>query len=135
MVVNKQKESAAIRESIKEYLCKLNINVFVLYTGQNSNILENPGKLDLAISLGGDGTVLSAARFLAEYGIPIIPINLGTFGFITEVLQTEWLSAFKEYCAGLLSISKRVMLNISVRRNGQLIQEFQGLNDLNINDE
>ena len=134
IIVNKKKkDSSKITEDIKNYLLKFNIEVSLLFTSLNPVEIESPEKIDLAISLGGDGTVLFAARLLAEYSIPIIPINLGTFGFITEVSKSEWLSAFEEYQAGLLGISKRVMLDISVIRNKEKLVHFKGLNDLVIN--
>ena len=134
IIVNKKKkDSSNITQDIRDYLKNENIEVFVLYTGFDFPDIDYLDEIDLAISLGGDGTVLNAARLLADYSIPIIPINLGTFGFITEVSKTEWLSAFEEYRSGLLGLSNRVMLDISVYRKNKKIEHFRGLNDLVIN--
>lgn len=85
--------------------------------------------IDLAISLGGDGTVLFTARLVAELGIPILAVNLGDFGFITEVSKDEWREAFDKYVEGGLGISERIMLSVTVMRDCTPAATFIGLND------
>lgn len=134
IIVNREKKEAQeITDIISRFLKDENIHLQILYTGRNKPVIKNAHNIDLAISLGGDGTVLFAARMLAEFSIPIIPINLGTFGFITEVSKTEWKSAFEEYRSGLLGTSNRIMLDIGVYRTKKCIAKFKGLNDLIIN--
>lgn len=84
---------------------------------------------DLAITLGGDGTLLYGARALAGADIPILAVNLGTFGFITEISHQEWIDALEKYLSGRLGVSKRMMFDAEVRRNGERIAAFSGLND------
>ena len=84
---------------------------------------------DVAFSLGGDGTVLFCARSLAPRSIPIMAVNIGDFGFITEVGRDEWLEAFEKFLDGKLGISRRVMLETQVSRNGSVVADFLGLND------
>ena len=69
---------------------------------------------DLAIVLGGDGTVLYSCRLFASRPIPILGVNLGTVGFMAEVVRNEWLAALDKFVAGELGISERLMLNVSV---------------------
>ncbi len=134
IIVNKKKTDAmVVTEDIKEYLIKQNIDFTVYFTGSNDSIPPDPENIDLAFSLGGDGTVLFTARMLLEYSIPIIPVNLGTFGFITEVSKNEWQSVFEEYRSELLGISKRIMLEVSVVREGKAIGTFKSFNDIVIN--
>jgi NAD+ kinase len=134
IIVNrKKKDSSQITDDIQSYLKSLNIKISVLSSGDKLSDTLSLSDFDLAISLGGDGTVLFAARLLVEFSIPIIPINLGTFGFITEVSKSEWQSAFDEYRSGLLGVSNRVMLDITVVRQNKDIKRFRGLNDLIIN--
>ncbi|TFG62085.1 MAG: NAD(+)/NADH kinase [Spirochaetales bacterium] len=85
--------------------------------------------IDLALSLGGDGTVLFTARLVAEKGTPILAVNLGDFGFITEVSKDEWQEAFDKYEAGILGISERIMLTSTVIREGRELCSYTGLND------
>lgn len=84
---------------------------------------------DLAISFGGDGTLLYCARLLAGKNIPILAINLGDFGFITEITKDEWKEALGKYLDGQLKISRRIMLAVQVQRRGAAVAEFISLND------
>lgn len=84
---------------------------------------------DIAFALGGDGTVLFSARILASKGIPVLAVNMGDFGFITEVSKSEWRETFEDYAAGRLKLSKRLMLKSSVVREGSVIANFQCMND------
>jgi NAD+ kinase len=84
---------------------------------------------DLAITLGGDGTLLYGARLLAGADIPILAVNLGDFGFITEISHHEWRDALQKYLGGFLGVSRRIMFDAAVRRNGSVVASFSGLND------
>ncbi|MCK4543119.1 MAG: NAD(+)/NADH kinase [Spirochaetales bacterium] len=88
-----------------------------------------PLDTDVVFSLGGDGTVLFSARALKGMDIPIMPVNLGDFGYITEVSREEWKEAFDEYRRGNVGISKRVMIEACVERNGHSFRTIEGLND------
>jgi NAD+ kinase len=85
--------------------------------------------LDLAVSLGGDGTLLSCARLVAARGVPILAVNLGDIGFITEVSRDELIPACEDFLAGASGFSERLMLAVSVRRGGTEVASFTGLND------
>ncbi|MBU0927225.1 MAG: NAD(+)/NADH kinase [Spirochaetes bacterium] len=87
------------------------------------------GGADILVSLGGDGTVLYAARVAAPFGVPILPINLGTLGFIAWVKRDEWKERFDEAVSGSLAVSERFMLDVSVERDGRPIAGFSALND------
>jgi NAD+ kinase len=85
--------------------------------------------LDLAVSLGGDGTLLSCARIVAARGVPILAVNLGDIGFITEVAQDEIVPALEDFLSGASGFSERLMLDVVVRRGGAEAARFTGLND------
>lgn len=84
---------------------------------------------DLAISLGGDGTVLYCVRLLAGRSVPILPVNLGSFGFITEVAEDEWYDVFSAFESGEVEAGNRLILQAEVYRNGELFCSHIGLND------
>ncbi len=84
---------------------------------------------DIAVSLGGDGTVLFTAGLVAAKGIPILAVNLGNFGFITEVSQPEWKSVFDKFRRGEVGISERFMIRVVVSRGGKELSAYTGLND------
>lgn len=85
---------------------------------------------DLAVSLGGDGTVLYAARTMSPLGVPVFPVNLGTFGFIAGVQPSQWREAFTRYLKGRAALSRRLMLEITVDRSGIEILRGRCLNDV-----
>jgi NAD+ kinase len=84
---------------------------------------------DLAFSLGGDGTVLYTARFMAPRGTPIIPVNLGTLGFIAAVQPGDWKAALDQWETGAAVISERFMMEVAVERRGKRIELGPCLND------
>jgi len=84
---------------------------------------------DLLLVLGGDGTLLAAAREAAPRGIPILPINLGSLGFLTSFTLGELYPALEETIAGHLSANERVMLNASLLRDGLVLESRSVLNE------
>lgn len=113
---------------ITEYLESLGIRTIVFgFKGKPS--LPNIKDIDLAFSLGGDGTVLFSSRILSARKVPIFAVNIGNFGFITEISKQEWKDAFDRYAQGKLGISERLILKGRIIRNGTEIACFKGLND------
>jgi len=84
---------------------------------------------DIALSLGGDGTLLTCARIVAGLETPILPVNLGTLGFITEIAKAEWREAFERFRSGRLAVSPRLMVVATVVRAGLEVARLPGLND------
>ena len=85
--------------------------------------------VDFAFSLGGDGTVLFCARLLSGREVPILAVNIGDFGFITEVSKDEWRAAFDNYLEGNVGLSSRGMLEVNVGRDGTRMGPYLALND------
>ncbi|MBN1699698.1 MAG: NAD(+)/NADH kinase [Spirochaetales bacterium] len=118
----------SIIEEISSYFDSGNVDIGVF--AYNDDIRESrAATADIALSLGGDGTLLHSARLLSRFGIPILGVNLGDFGFITEISRHEWQDALDKYREGLLSISERVMVKVEVEREGNRIFCSTGLND------
>ncbi len=90
---------------------------------------EGLNGVDLAISLGGDGTLLSCARMLAPREVPILAVNMGDFGFITEVSKSELTDTWEKLVQGKLGVSERLMLSVEVQRQGAPSGSFLGLNE------
>ncbi|MDR1317825.1 MAG: NAD(+)/NADH kinase [Spirochaetales bacterium] len=130
IIANLDKDGAAVLlEEMHAYFAARGMKVSVIsFSGKPSP--PEAGSHDLAISLGGDGTVLYCARLLAGKNIPILPVNLGNFGFITEIPKEEWKDAFEKYEAGKLRVGRRVLLQIRVLRGGDGVFAVTALNDL-----
>jgi len=85
---------------------------------------------DLLVILGGDGTILRTVRFVSEYGIPLVGINLGEFGYLTEVNLSEMFDALELIVRGDYQIEKRMMLDITIHLHGEAVREQSILNDV-----
>ncbi len=88
---------------------------------------------DFVVVLGGDGTLLATARNVARAGIPILGVNLGSLGFLTEIRQDEIRKALEAVDAGNCEFSLRGMLQCRVCRNGNCVAEYNALNDVVMN--
>lgn len=122
-------ESLNLADEIASFLKKLDFQCdFYSFVGFcNKAPFEG---YDFVITLGGDGTVLFAARNSVEYNIPIFPINLGEFGFIAAVQPDEWKDALESFLKNKASIASRSMIKTSVFRNQKEIFNGLGLNDV-----
>ena len=86
-------------------------------------------KSQLLLVLGGDGTLLAAARVAAPLGIPILPINMGSLGFLTSFKLEELYPALEEAMAGEFSVSERVMLDVQLERGGTVVERQSVVNE------
>jgi NAD+ kinase len=104
------------------------------YLGREAEAVERPAMAAhnpaVVISLGGDGTLLSAARAFAHTDTPILGVNLGSLGFLTEVPLTELYTTFQAWLAGTAVIDTRSLMHAQLFRDGQLFREWDALNDV-----
>ena len=92
-----------------------------------------PSNSDMLIVLGGDGTLISVARNVGALETPILGVNLGSLGFLTEITTDELFPVLEQVLAGNYQMSDRLMLNVTVTRDGNLVEKHQVLNDMVIN--
>ncbi len=85
---------------------------------------------DLLVVLGGDGTMLRWSRLAAPRGTPMMGVNFGQYGFITEIGPESAVAALDKYLSGDCSISDRVVLKAALTRNGDKIGTYYALNDV-----
>lgn len=84
---------------------------------------------DFVLVLGGDGTMLRWGRIAAPKGTPMMGVNFGQYGFITEIHPADVIPALERVLGGDYAVSERVMLKATVIREGQLIGTYYALND------
>jgi NAD+ kinase len=129
-------------EILKELLPRLRQKGHETYVDSDASALlkiggrtreEIASHADVMIVLGGDGTMLSVSRLVAEKGIPILGINLGTMGFITEVSRDEVFETIDMMLSDACVIEERLMLCAKIVREGEKIAEYTVLNDVVIN--
>jgi NAD+ kinase len=94
-----------------------------------------PSLVEMLIVLGGDGTLLSASRLVADAhrDVPIFGVNLGSLGFMAEVSLDELYDNLEKAIAGKLATEDRIMLTASVLRDGKRLSQYRVLNDAVIN--
>jgi NAD+ kinase len=139
-------EAVPIVRSLVEWLRPKKIEVFIEegmgklvhppLTGPQLNSVEReniPRHVEMIIVLGGDGTLLSVARLVRDYAVPILGVNLGGLGFLTEITLKELYRVLERVVQGDFTTDERVVLNASVIRRGERMAEFIVLNDAVIN--
>jgi len=130
IIANLMKDDAEGRaREISSHLSSLDIDASTFgFRGPPGQAPSAEG-LDLVISLGGDGTVLFAARIAAASGVPILPFNLGRLGFIAGFGPDDWRVAIDAWLSGHIGLTARTMLHVAVQRAGAGIGAFLALND------
>ena len=100
-----------------------------IYEEQMHNRIAQ-GKYDVLIALGGDGTILRAVHACAPHNIPIVGINLGTFGFLIELQQEEWTAYLHKLVEGDYRLEERMMLHAEHFRGQQLLASAEVVNEV-----
>ena len=85
---------------------------------------------ELVIVLGGDGTLLSVARIFASKSTPILSVNLGFLGFLTEVRLADLFATLESWCTGCHNLDERAMLHSELWRAGTLHSSYEALNEI-----
>jgi NAD+ kinase len=94
---------------------------------------EMPGKVDLLVVLGGDGTLLAAARSMNRNSVPIFAVNLGGLGFLTVITREELYPALEGVLAGHYVSERRVQIEGELIRADEVLSSFRALNDVVLN--
>jgi NAD+ kinase len=125
---------------LKDWFEKKGIKVFSqeMKTKETSNsCCEDsvliPKTVDWVVVLGGDGTLLGAARRTGRFGAPMLGVNLGGLGFLTGIPFERLYPVIEMMISGRLEVESRVMLETKVLRNNDVVYGFQVLNDVVIN--
>lgn len=129
IIVNTHKnESQKLGREIESYLISKNISSeFQNFDGVGIRAgSKDYSDIDFVVTLGGDGTVLFAARCFAHLGIPIFPINFGQFGFIASIEKTEWKAKLESFLDGTETINERNMVTVSIGEK----KTYVALNDI-----
>jgi NAD+ kinase len=90
---------------------------------------ELAARVDMIIVLGGDGTLLAVARAAGSRAVPILGVNLGTLGFLSEIHRDELYPTLEQVFAGSFGLESRMRLEVTVQRGGNEIARYLALND------
>ncbi len=122
-----------LSKDMRNYFSSKNISTkFVMLSSTTEDGAINIPEADLAISLGGDGTVLTCAAALAQRKVPIMAVNLGTFGYITNTSANEYKEVFEDFVQDRCPAVERIMLETRVKRQGAVVFDAIALNDMTI---
>jgi NAD+ kinase len=97
---------------------------------ETGSVAEIGERCDLAIVVGGDGTLLTAARFLAEFDIPLIGVNLGRLGFLVDISPADIATCLDDILEGRYSAEERFILRARIMRNGQAVYQQSAINEV-----
>ena len=122
-----QKEAGEIASSLEEHGVQ---SVFGMLYDEDLRRRVKAGEFDLFIALGGDGTMLRAGHLCGPSGLPILGINLGHFGFLTEVQKEQWPEILPRLVQGDYWIERRMMLCAEQWRAGELLGSWEVLNEV-----
>jgi NAD+ kinase len=120
-----------IQKGIQVFSEEMGINGSPEGTGERSSGI--PDTVNWVVVLGGDGTLLGAARRIGRYGVPILGINMGGLGFLTGIPLDQIYPVMDAMINGELEVESRIMLETRVFRQGKMVFHFQVLNDVVIN--
>ncbi len=139
LIINTKKEKS--KEVAKKIINFFNKNKVKIYLPMsNAKVISDlefvtmkqdiPDNIDYVLVLGGDGTLLNTARNMVGKNIPILGINLGQLGFLTEIELDNLIDGLQRFCDGKYQIEERMMLYASVERNGLEVDNYTVLNDI-----
>lgn len=122
--------SQPLAQEIAEWLAARDFSPWQASSWNEAVVEEEIEKLDLLITLGGDGTILRAARMGARHGVPILGLNLGRLGFLAELQPENWQSQLEHMLTGDYWTEERMMLCAEFLQNGEFRRSFEALNDV-----
>jgi NAD+ kinase len=142
---NKTRKALKIAKELYDYLSVKKIQVMLLENESMPAKFDLPSlcpkdfesKIECLISLGGDGTFLRAARYCFNKGIPLLGINVGNLGFLSEVSLDDYKNAIDKLLSGNYKIKERMLLELELYRENKIIKvndfPFIALNEFTIN--
>ena len=135
IIANKQKViNLEITEQIRHHISRLGAvcNIYDQYDRDVSSI-DIPEGTQCILVIGGDGTILAAARMLVGSNIPLLGINLGTLGFLADVNLADLSKTLDLLLQDQYQVENRIMLTAEVYKQGEKAATYIALNDFNIN--
>ncbi|NIQ95792.1 MAG: NAD(+) kinase [Desulfuromonadales bacterium] len=133
-------DAAELAGKVTQWLTKQGVEVFLeeelarrIDYGDGFPPKSIPPMVNMVIVLGGDGTLISVARLIGDLKVPIFAVNLGSLGFLTEITRSEMMPLLEHVLKGDFTVSSRMMLDTSVKREGREVARYTVLNDVVLN--
>lgn len=123
-------DAARVVLDLRDWCKKRNLNIFEIAARDGfDEKIELPEETDLVVVLGGDGTMLGAARIIGERQIPVLGVNFGRLGYLTEYTLEELIPALENLCTEHITVDSRIMFDVDVLRGGGVIFTERALNE------
>jgi len=123
-------ETYPVAEAIGAWLNHRGVETWLESTWNETSIQAQAPELDMMIVLGGDGSMLRAARTAAEHNVPLVGVNMGRVGFLSELQPDNWQERMPRILAGDYWLEERMMLRATSWRGSDLLGEHSALNDV-----
>lgn len=136
IIANRQKDiNLEITEQIQAHITRMGAvcHLYDQYDRDGVSSIDIPEGTQCILVIGGDGTILAAARMLVGTNIPLLGINLGTLGFLAEINLSDLSKTLDLLLKDQYQIENRIMLTAEVYRKGKKRETYLALNDFNIN--
>ncbi len=123
-------ESHGLAAEMLEFLEGMGVSAWIGSAWDEAAVFKKIAELDMLVTLGGDGSMLRAARMASEQGVPILGVNLGRLGFLAEVEPGEWSDRLHKALAGDYWVEERMMVHAEWWRDGEKLGSYEALNDV-----
>lgn len=129
-------QSFPVAEHIAASLRARGVQATVATEWTEAGVQSMLSQVQLAVAIGGDGAMLRAARACAPFGVPVLGVNMGQLGFLTEVRAPErWPDYERQLLAGTFWVEQRMMISAQVLREGTVRAQAEALNDIVVSGE
>lgn len=122
--------SRELAEQLYDRLASYGVELWMESAWDEESIRQQLNHSDLVITLGGDGTILRAARLAAPHDIPILGVNFGRLGFLAEVEPDEALVVVPKVLEDECRVERRFLLRVQLEHEGQVLGTYEALNDV-----
>jgi NAD+ kinase len=127
----KRPQTSPVAHQVIASLQERQITTWLHEQWDENSVLDDVQCADMVIAIGGDGAMLKAARVCAPYNVPVLGLNMGRLGFLTEIAgPPEWENSLSVILKGDYWIEKRMMVTASVVRGNALVYQGDALNDV-----
>ncbi|MBZ0284368.1 MAG: NAD(+)/NADH kinase [Anaerolineae bacterium] len=124
-------QTAPVAEQIARYLESHNIHTCVHTQWEENDVVQDVQATEMVIAIGGDGAMLRAARVCAPFGVPVLGVNMGQLGFLTEISSADsWQAPLEAILRGEYWIEARMMLYAALVRGDVVVTAGDALNDV-----
>jgi NAD+ kinase len=123
-------QTLRVAHEIVEFVGQQGISAWLASTWDEPRVRDQVEHLDLALVLGGDGSTLRTARMVAPLRVPIVGLNMGRLGFLSELTPDDWRAKLPRILTGEYWIEERLMLRAEAQRNGVTFGKYEALNDV-----